>query len=86
MTDANHTLTLVSHQPHAIDLQYSTGESCDGHMTWKINIHIYCSNKNNSKQPFFQSSDDCEMRFIWPTSALCLTEVEVCLYIIHIVI
>ena len=77
MTDANHTLTLVSHSPHALDIQYTSGESCDGHVTWKVNLHIYCSNKNNSKQPYLESSSGCDIRFIWPTSTLCLTEVEV---------
>ena len=77
MSDANHSLTIVSHSPHALDVLYPTGESCGNHMTWTIKVHIYCSHKNNSKKPFVESSNGCELSFTWPTSALCLTEVEV---------
>ena len=77
MSDANHSLTIVSHSPHAVDVQYSSGESCDSQVTWTVNVHMYCSNHNNSDRPYLESTSGCEIRFTWPTSALCLTEIEV---------
>ena len=73
---ANHSLTVISHSPHTLDVVYPTGTKTS-HCELSATLRIYCSTTNSSDKPFLVSHDECELQFSWPTKFLCLEEVEV---------
>jgi hypothetical protein len=78
IAQSSHDITMVSHSPHVIDVVYPSGSVCAGTQSWTVTVHVHCSAVNTSSRPVLQSVTNCEMSFDWPTSSICINELEDC--------
>ena len=75
----------MSHSPHVLDVVYSSGTTCEGGSKWTVIIRVRCSSADDFSRPKLQSTRGCEISFDWPTSALCIGQVEVNLVICKVI-